>query len=296
MHQFLSRVTGLVLFACALARCRAEGLGEPPSLLVSTQWVDEHRVGLKLVDVRDLGPYDRGHLPGAIHVKWRTFSDPEAKHPGSLHPEPAKLGQMLGAMGISSSAPVVIYSDPRRTWGEEGRMFWMLEYLGHKQVAIMDGGWPKWIAEQRAVETFRVPNITVRFTPELREDRRIGWQELQRRLGDPALGIVDTRTAAEFNGATPYGEARGGHVPGATHLPWESLLDERGLLRPRPQLEHVLASRGIVPGKDTVSYCTGGIRSGFVYFVTRLLGYPRTRNYDGSMWEWADHPDLPLEK
>lgn len=301
MLDALSRAAGLLMLAAAFTpslgtTCHAQGVGNPPALLVSTQWVQDNLANITLVDVRDGGPYGSGHLPGAIHVKWKTFSDPAAPHPGNLHPDRAKLAQMLGAMGISSEASVVIYADPLNNWGEEGRMFWMLEYLGHQRVAIMDGGWPRWAAEHRPTQTGPVPSVTVKYTPAPVDGRIIGWQEIQKRLADPTLTLVDTRTLAEYNGATPYGEARGGRIPGAVHLQWDLLLDAKGAFRTKPELEAALKARGIVAGKENACYCTGGVRSGFVYFVMRYLGFPRERNYDGSFWEWAGKPELPVEK
>ena len=173
-------------------------------------------------------------------------------------------------------------------------MFWMLETLGHRRVAIMDGGYPKWVAEKRPVETGAVAVRPAVFEPDWRADRIVGWAELSRRLTDPQLAIVDTRSREEYDGATPYGEVRGGHIPGAVHLHWQNLLDERGVLKARSELEAMLKAKGLTPSRETALYCTGGVRSGHVYWVLRHLGWARPRNYDGSFWEWASRPELPV--
>ncbi len=102
--------------------------------------------------------------------------------------------------------------------------------------------------------------------------------------------VLDVRTRAEYDGATPYGSVRGGHVPGAEHLEWTALFDEQGALRPRAELEALLPARGA----RVVAYCTGGVRSGFVYAVLRALGRDDVANYPGSWWEYAAS-DLPVE-
>ena len=297
--MFTTRRTAAALMVLAAALNPAFGgplTGTPPGLLVSTQWVEDNLATITLVDVRDPGPHATAHLPGAVDVKWKAFSDPAAAHPGNLNPDRAKLAQMLGALGISADRTVVIYSDPLRSWGEEGRMFWMLELLGHKQVAVMDGGFPKWLAEKRWVQSGAVAPRPATFVPAPVPERQIGWQEIQKRLHDPTLALIDTRTLEEYKGATPYGEARGGHIPGAIHLQWDTLLYPSGSFLSKPKLQAALAAQGLVPGRQNACYCTGGIRSGFVYFALRYAGYPRECNYDGSMWEWASHPELPLEK
>jgi thiosulfate/3-mercaptopyruvate sulfurtransferase len=274
-----------------------DALPEPvawPGILVTTRWVAENLSGVTIVDVRDASKYEAGHLPGAVNVKWRLFSDPAAPYPGNVNPDPRKLAQLLSAAGIGSSRPVVVYADPLGSWGEEGRMFWMLELLGHRQVAIMDGGWPRWRAEGRPHESGTAPPRPARFDATWDPSRIIGWQEIHRRLGDPTLRIVDTRTREEYDGATPYGEARGGRIPGAVHLHWLDLLDDSGMLRTRTQIDALLKARGISPDREIAMYCTGGVRSGFVYHVLRHLGFARARNYDGSFWEWAGRPELPV--
>src|SRR5689334_10206267 len=105
--------------------------------------------GLVVIDVRGRAAYEfGGHIPGAVHTTWHEYSDPEAVPKGLLNPDVGQIEQRLRALGISNESEVVIYSNPFDNWGDEGRMFWMLEYLGHQHLRILDGGWVKWTAER----------------------------------------------------------------------------------------------------------------------------------------------------
>ena len=100
------------------------------------------REDLVIIDVRGQGAYT-SHIPGAVHSTWHEYSDPQATAKGLLDPDVARLEKRLQALGINNSSDVVVYSNPFDNWGDEGRMFWMLQYLGHKSVKVLDGGWPK---------------------------------------------------------------------------------------------------------------------------------------------------------
>ena len=122
-------------------------------------------------------------------------------------------------------------------------------------------------------------------------------EEVRSKLSNRDVAFLDVREAREYEGKTPYGESRGGHLPPAKHLFYKDLLDKEGRLLPRDEIEKVLADRGVTRDKEVVSYCTAGIRSGWVTAVLNDLGY-KARNYAGSMWEWSAQSaaDFPLEK
>ena len=109
------------------------------------------RDDLVIIDVRGEGAYT-SHIPGAVHSSWHEYSDPQATAKGLLDPDIARLEKRLQVLGVNNSSDVVVYSNPFDNWGDEGRMFWMLHYLGHKSVKVLDGGWPKWTAEHRPYE------------------------------------------------------------------------------------------------------------------------------------------------
>src|SRR5207248_8476439 len=124
-------------------------------LLIDTDQLQQRlgQPGLVILDVRGRAAYEfGGHIPGAAHSTWHEYSDPSAVPKGLLDPDRGRIEQKIRALGISEDSEVIIYSNPFDNWGDEGRMFWMLEYLGHKRLRILDGGWVKWVQEKRPFE------------------------------------------------------------------------------------------------------------------------------------------------
>ena len=128
-----------------------------PFLLIDTETLAQNlgRKDLVILDVRGKAAYS-SHIPGAIGTTWHEYSDPNAIAKGLLNPDVGYLEKKIQSLGINSSSDVVIYSNPFDNWGDEGRMFWLLQYLGHESIRILDGGWVKWVAEHRPFE--HLPN------------------------------------------------------------------------------------------------------------------------------------------
>ena len=181
-------------------------------------------------------------------------------------------------------------ANPPQGWGEDGRIVWMLRTLGHAQVAMVDGGF-------EALMAVKAPIQSGAYQPPAAGDfvvaRNLNWDiqrdELRAQLGQENVVVIDTREAREFAGKTPYGEQRGGHVPGAIHFYFKEFLGQDGKLLPPDDLRAKLQNQGITPETQIVVYCTGGIRSGWLASVLITLGY-QARNYAGSMWEWSAAP------
>lgn len=248
-----------------------------------------------LLDARDVLGYRGGHIPGAVHVPWTDYVDGLLN--GRLTDDTAAMQKALREAGVRADKPVVVYADWNEGWGEEGRLFWMLEYLGHPQVHVLAGGMPRWRAVKGTSQTM-APDVTVGdFTVSVRPELRATTpQVLEVVKGEHADALVlDTRARGEFDGATPYGADRGGHIPGARHFYWKDAFQPSGQLKPREELLEQLTALGVTPRTRVVSYCTGGVRSGFMYLVLRWLGHAHAQNYDGSWWEWAGDESLPVQ-
>lgn len=253
-----------------------------------------------IIDSRSADAYAAGHIPGAINMDWKTFTlwnDPPEK--ATLKPV-ADLETQLGALGLTRTSHIVIYDDTLTSWGSAGRLFWMFEYLGCINVQILNGGWDKWTADGLQTETTVNTRDAAVFTADrtLFPDIDADKAHIQSRLGDEDFTVVDTRTDEEYIGWTLYGEARGGHISGAVQLPYADYYNPDKSILSYADLKALLDSHGITTDKEVVAYCTAGIRSGFFYFLGRLMGYSHIANYDGSMWDWsaADATTYPMEK
>jgi thiosulfate/3-mercaptopyruvate sulfurtransferase len=270
-------------------------------LLIDTATLQEQlgRPGLIIIDVRGRAAYEfGGHIPGAVHSTWHEYSDPGAVAKGLLNPDVGAIEQKLRALGISNDSEIVIYSNPFDNWGDEGRMFWMLEYLGHKNVKILDGGWVKWVEERRPFEHGRTTPKPGSFKASPVPSAIIHKEELKHvvRGPHPDTTIVDARSLEEFLGKEISGIQRAGHIPSAVHVAWNGFLNPDATLKDQEKMKVSLDEKGLDPGKEVICYCTGGIRSAWLYFVLRVVGYPRVRNYPGSWWEWNRDFSCPVEK
>jgi molybdopterin synthase sulfurtransferase len=253
-----------------------------------------------IMDTRSADAYAFGHIPGAINMEWTAFVLWNALSQKTALKPVAGLESQLGALGLTRTSRIVIYDDTRTSWGSAGRIFWMLEYLGCVNVQILNGGWDKWEADGLPTETTANTLNPAQFNADLSlfAGINVDKEHIHSRLKDDDFVTVDTRTDEEYNGWTLYGEARGGHIPGAVQLPYEKYYNGDNSILSYADLKALLDSHGITADKEVVAYCTAGIRSGFFYFLARLMGYNRVANYDGSMWDWAaaDAATYPMDK
>lgn len=242
-------------------------------------------------DANQVPLYNAGHIPGAISIIHNNYWTK-----GSGLNATATIAGLLGTKGIARDMKIVIYDNTTASWGAAGRLFWMLEYLGCTDVHILNGGWDKWVADSRPTSTTAVTLSSTTFTPQVKDAAKSDSAHIAARLYDRDFAVVDTRTDQEYMGWQLYGETRGGHIPRAVNIPYEWFYNGDKTSLSYADLKALFESRGITPDKEVTSNCTAGIRSGYVYFLLRLLGYERCSNYDASIWDWADNTSLPEEK
>jgi len=275
-----------------------------PDVLVSTEWVDEHRGEtnrIRLVESdEDVLLYDTGHIPEAVKIDW--FND--LQHPIVRdYIDQEKFAELCSNAGISNDTLVVFYGDKSNWWACYA--FWVFKLFGHEKCVIMDGGRQKWLAEDRPVSTDKPQYPKRPYTARPQDSNiRAFREDVMRHIGT-GKPLVDVRSPDEFSGKLLHmpdypqeGALRGGHIPGASSIPWSKAVNEDGTFRNRHELETLYQQeQGLKPEDDVVVYCRIGERSSHTWFVlTYLLGFEQVRNYDGSWTEWGNLVGVPIEK
>ena len=268
--------------------------------LIDTETLQQNlgRSGLVIIDVRGQAAYAfGGHIPGAVHATWHEFSDPKAVAKGLLDPDMSMLERKIRALGVNHDSDIVIYSNPFDNWGDEGRMFWMLQYLGLANLKILDGGWVKWVAEERPYEHGTVSPKPGDFHASSFPELIMVKDELKQlvKRSHPETLIADARSLEEYAGKEVLGIPRPGHIPSAMSVPWNIFLKSDATLKDFDEIKASLRERGLDETKEVVCYCTGGVRSAWLYFVLKVVGYQKVRNYPGSWWEWSRDFSTPVE-
>ncbi|WCL50286.1 sulfurtransferase [Leptospira sp. GIMC2001] len=250
-----------------------------------------------LIDARDPKFYLEGHIETARSLTWEELSEPSVPLKGNLLPS-EQLVQKFQELGISNDSEVLVYGDPLNGWGEEGRIAWTLRSLGHKKSFIVDGGFPALVKlGHKPTKEIPAPAKKGLFINIPKKLYTVSADDVRNSLSNQNFVFIDSREPREFIGGNPYGESRGGHLPGAKHLFYKDFLDKNGEVLSSKEIKKKLASKGINDKSILVSYCTGGIRSGWLTAVLVSNGYD-AHNYPGSMWEWSSLPSdtYPLVK
>jgi thiosulfate/3-mercaptopyruvate sulfurtransferase len=268
--------------------------------LVSTQWLADRlgEPGLVTVDCSWHMPasgrggrdeYLRAHIPGARFLDIDEVSDTSNPAPHML-PAASGFARAMEEIGVGSGDRIIVYDNsPVRT---AARGWFMLRHFGASQVAILDGGFQKWTAEGRPVESGEPEPRSARFQAAERQDEVVTKQQL---LGGVGLPIVDARGAARFEGAEPDPRpgVAPGHIPGARNLPFSALYNDDGTFRSRDELRRLFAATAADPAKGFIASCGSGVTAASLLFAAHLLGNDQAALYDGSWSEWGSDPQTP---
>jgi thiosulfate/3-mercaptopyruvate sulfurtransferase len=240
--------------------------------------------------------YAKGHLPGAFFMHLdRDLSSPMNGRNGR-HPLPdlQRLAGKLGAAGVSAATQVVVYDDAGGMVA--GRLWWLLRWLGHERVALLDGGIGQWLKQGRPLSTAVPESAPAVFSGEPR-DWVLGADKLLANIDEAELCVVDARAPDRFRGENETIDPVGGHIPGARNRFFRDNLDADGLFRPAADLrrEFLALLEGCAPEKS-VMQCGSGVSACHNLLATEIAGLPGARLYAGSWSEWCSDPARPVAR
>jgi thiosulfate/3-mercaptopyruvate sulfurtransferase len=277
-----------------------------PESLVSTEWLADHLTApdLRIVDGSFTLPgvtptaqehYRQRHIPGAVFFDIDEIADEKNPLPHMI-PSPEKFSARMRKLGLGDGNRIVVYDI--NGLSSAGRVWWMFRLFGHRDVAILDGGLPKWLAEGRPVTdeppmprerhlTAKLDNTLVRDKDQLLANLKTGREQ-----------VLDARAAGRFEGSAPEPRQglRSGHIPGSLNLPYDRLTDPKTkTIRPAEELARLFDEAGIDRSRPVVTTCGSGVTACALAFGLHLLGHSDFAIYDGSWSEWGLPGDHPVE-
>lgn len=240
--------------------------------------------------------YLESHIPGAVYadldqdLSATIIPGQTGRHP---LPEAAVFAATVGRWGIDEAVQVVAYDDAGGMIA--GRVWWMLRWLGHENVAVLNGDWRAWQREDRPVATGNEERPPRSFTPHIRSEMIISAEEIMAQLGRPGLRLLDARARDRFRGENETLDPKGGHIPGARPAPYTENLDEQGYFQPpealRARFEGLTQE---AEGQAVALYCGSGVTAAHNYLAMVHAGLAAPRLYPGSWSEWLTDPARPV--
>jgi thiosulfate/3-mercaptopyruvate sulfurtransferase len=251
---------------------------------------------IRIVDMRtSLLDYLKGHIPNAVYLHFENLQVPRNGIPAQV-PDRIFLEKITGDyLSISNDMWVILYSEksnPNATF-----LLWVLDFLGHKRVGILNGGWEKWASEKHPITQSYPSLLSKKFFGRVKRESLAEKNWVRDQLSAKDVVIVDARPPIQYSGEEGE-EIRRGHIPGARNIFWETTLegDEIRIWKKKEDLEKLFAESGVVKDKKMIVHCRTGREASHVYFTLKyVLGFPNVRLYRGSWVEWSADKNLPIK-
>ncbi len=273
----------------------------PTSAAVSVHWLREHlgTPGLVIVDCRfslaDTGlgetQYQQDHIPGAYYLHLnRDLSSPVQQH-GGRHPlpDPETLATKLNQLGITSNSFVVVYDDSRQAFA--ARLWWLLRWLGHEQVAVLDGGYQAYKQAGLPITAEIPPGQPGTFRPRPQANWIVDYEAVKDWPATPNKILIDSREPGRYRGEFEPIDPIAGHIPGAVNYPWQEITTTEGRLKSLTELQAHWQSLGQTA--DVVVYCGSGVTACVNLLGLEIAGRPGAKLYAGSWSDWCSYQVPP---
>lgn len=290
-----------VILTFSMVACNSETVSKESvftgEYIVDANYVKEHYEddNVILMDARGEEAAKKGTIEGAITTTWQNLSNIEGAEKGDydwgLILEPQVLSKKLGELGLSQDKEIILFAEGPNGWGEDARILWTLKAAGYENLKMVDGGLQalEAVGLNKSKDIKKLDPVEVEIDT-LDYERVINTKELETSFDDYI--ILDVREDKEFNGGVYYGEAKGGHLPGAVQVKFVDLFDSDGYLKSNEEITSMFEDANIKKTDKVVAYCTSGIRSAYTQLIMEMLDYQVVKNYDGSYNTWCVHNEV----
>ncbi|MFC1887529.1 sulfurtransferase [Candidatus Cloacimonadota bacterium] len=246
-----------------------------------------------IISARPPADYSSKHITGAVNIDHKTLYKTEGV--SSMLKDPAEIAAILGEKGINENSKIVIYDGGSNKTA--GRLYWILKYMGAKDVNILDGHIKAWMKARKPVTSKATEITPVTFTPTVDQSIYASMDYIKANLENPDILLVDVRSMEEFEGRNEDDNlTRKGHIPGAVQFEYSQVFDADGVMKSKEEIGALLTEAGISADKEIVIYCATSVRAGIVFAALKdIMEFPNVKVFDGAFYEWDSKAINPIE-
>ena len=246
-----------------------------------------------IVSAREKADYDKKHIKNAVNIYHKDLYKADGVE--SMLKTPAEIAKIFGEKGISVDSKIIIYDNGDNKLA--GRLFWIFEYLGAKDVNLLDGHLKGWMKGRKPVTKNATKVSAVEFKVAVDNSKIVTMPYVKSILKKSETILVDVRSKEEFDGTDEDEKLkRNGHIPGAINIEYKTVVNENGTIKSKEEISKILADNGITSDKEIIIYCGTAVRAGIFYMaLTSVMGYDNVKVFDGAFYEWDSDSSNPIE-